>query len=70
MTAPKRFPDRDEIAAVRAEAEPLEDGADAGTTRRIAGRAMARRGMGMLVFLEVVDRSGRIQLFCDVAATG
>ena len=29
MTAPKRFPDRDEIAAVRAEAEPLENGATA-----------------------------------------
>ena len=70
MTAPKRFPDRDVIAAVRAEAEPLEDGADAGTTRRVAGRAMARRGMGKLVFLDVVDLSGRIQVICDVAATG
>ena len=70
MTAPKRFPDRDHVAAVRAEAEPLEDGAEAGTTRRIAGRAMARRGMGQLVFLDVVDRSGRIQVICDVAATG
>jgi lysyl-tRNA synthetase class 2 len=70
MTAPKRFPDRDGIAAVRAEAEPLADGADAGTTRRIAGRAMARRGMGKLVFLDVVDRSGRIQVICDTAVTG
>ena len=70
MTAPKRFPDRDEIAAVRAEAEPLEAGGDAGTTRRIAGRAMARRGMGKLVFLDVVDRSGRIQAICDTAVTG
>ena len=70
MTAPKRFPDRDLIADVRAEAEPLEDGADAGTTRRVAGRAMARRGMGKLVFLDVVDLSGRIQVICDVAATG
>ena len=68
--APKRFPDRDLIAAVRAEAEPLEDGGDAGTTRRVAGRAMARRGMGKLVFLDVVDLSGRIQVICDVAATG
>ena len=70
MTAPKRFPDRAHIAAVRAEAEPLEAGADTGTTRRIAGRAMARRGMGKLVFLDVVDLSGRIQVICDVAATG
>jgi len=68
--AAKRFPERDEIAAVRAEAEPLADGGDAGTTRRIAGRAMARRGMGKLVFLDLVDRSGRIQVICDVAVTG
>jgi lysyl-tRNA synthetase class 2 len=69
MAAPKRFPDRDEIAAVRAEAEPLEDGAQAATTRRLAGRVMARRDMGKLVFLDLVDRSGRIQLICpgDVA---
>ena len=67
---PKRFPDRDEIAAVRAEADPLEAGAEAAATRRIAGRAMARRGMGKLVFLDVVDRSGRIQVICDVAVTG
>jgi lysyl-tRNA synthetase class 2 len=70
MTPPKRFPDRDDVAAVRAEAEPLEDGGEGGETRRIAGRAMARRGMGKLVFLDVVDLSGRIQVICDVAATG
>lgn len=70
MTAPKRFPDRDEIAAVRAEAEPLEAGGEGENTRRLAGRAMARRGMGKLVFLDVVDRSGRIQVICDNAVTG
>jgi len=70
MTAPKRFPDRDEIAAVRTETEPLEDGAGTEATRRVAGRAMARREMGKLVFLDVVDRSGRIQAICDTAVTG
>src|SRR5438105_3532952 len=70
MTAPKRFPDRDEIAAVLAEAEPLEDGAQAETTRRLAGRVLARRDMGKLVFLDLVDRSGRIQLLCAVEHTG
>jgi lysyl-tRNA synthetase, class II len=70
MTAPKRFPDRDDVAAARAAAEPLDAGGEAGETFRIAGRAMARRGMGKLVFLDVVDRSGRIQVICDVAATG
>ena len=59
---PKRFPDRVEIASVRAEAEPLEAGQESEDTRRIAGRVMARRDMGKLVFLDLVDRSGRIQL--------
>jgi lysyl-tRNA synthetase, class II len=70
MSAPKRFPDRDEIAVVRAETEALGDGEHAETTRRLAGRAMARREMGKLVFLDLVDRSGRIQLLCDTAKTG
>src|SRR5438034_11305779 len=70
MAAPKRFPDRDEIAAVRAEAEPLEPGAAADTSRRLAGRVMARRDMGKLTFLDLVDRSGRIQLLCPVERTG
>jgi lysyl-tRNA synthetase class 2 len=62
MPLPKRFPDRDEIAAVRAEAEGLEPEAEGSTTRRLAGRVMARRDMGKLMFLDLVDRSGRIQL--------
>jgi lysyl-tRNA synthetase, class II len=70
MTAPKRFPDRDEIAAVLAEAEPLENGAQAETKRRLAGRVLAQRDMGKLVFLDLVDRSGRIQLLCAVERTG
>jgi len=70
MAAPKRFPDRDEIAAVRAEAEPLENGGHADAERRLAGRVMARRDMGKLVFLDLVDRSGRIQLLCPLEQTG
>ena len=69
--AAKRFPDRDEVAAVRAEAEQLEPGAtDDSTKRRLAGRVMARRDMGKLVFLDLVDRSGRIQLICPTERTG
>ncbi len=61
---PKRFPDRDEIATVRALAESLEPGGmhDEPEARKLAGRIMARRDMGKLVFLDLVDRSGRIQL--------
>ena len=62
MALPKRFPDRDEISAVRVEAEKVEPGEEAGEPRRVAGRVMARRDMGKLVFLDLVDRSGKIQL--------
>jgi len=67
---PKRFPDRDHIADVRAEADALENGVEGDETRRLAGRVMARRDMGKLVFLDLVDRSGRIQLLCPAARTG
>ena len=62
MLLPKRFPNRDEIAAVRAEADALEPEAEGSSARRLAGRVMARRDMGRLMFLDLVDRSGRIQL--------
>jgi lysyl-tRNA synthetase class 2 len=62
VSLPKRFPDRDEVAAARAEAELLEPGAEGSETRRLAGRVMARRDLGKLMFLDLVDRSGRIQL--------
>jgi lysyl-tRNA synthetase, class II len=68
--AAKRFPNRDEAAEVRGEAEQLEPGTTAETKRRLAGRVMARRDMGKLVFLDLVDRSGRIQLICPVDRTG
>jgi len=70
MAAPKHFRNRDEIAAVRTETEPLENGASADTKRRLAGRVLARRDMGKLVFLDLVDRSGRIQLICSTERTG
>ena len=70
MAASKRFPERDEIAAVRSATEALEAGGELGEMRRLAGRVMARREMGKLVFLDLVDRSGRIQLMCDTGRTG
>jgi lysyl-tRNA synthetase, class II len=70
MSAPKHFRDRDEIALVRAETEPLANGESAAAKRRLAGRVLGRRDMGKLVFLDLVDRSGRIQLLCHVERTG
>src|SRR6266511_3005536 len=65
MALPKRFHDREEIAAVRVDADRVEPGEEAGKPRRVAGRVMARRDMGKLVFLDLVDRSGKIQLLVD-----
>jgi len=70
MGLPKRFPDRDEIAAVRADAERLEAGQEAPERRRVAGRVLGRRGHGKLVFLDLVDRSGKIQLLCSADRCG
>ena len=70
MTAPKRFPDRDAIVDIRAATDGIEAGSELEETRRLAGRVMARREMGKLVFLDLVDRSGRIQLMCDTGRTG
>jgi lysyl-tRNA synthetase class 2 len=67
---PKRFPDRDEIAAVRKDCEALDAGTESAEKRRLAGRVLGRRGHGKLVFLDLVDRSGRIQLLCDESRTG
>ena len=70
MSLARRFPDRDAVADVRAEAERLDAGAEAGEARRLAGRVMGRRGHGKLVFLDLVDRSGEIQLLCAVDRVG
>ena len=67
---PKRFPDRRDVAAVLAAAEPLEAGETVEGTMRVAGRVLARRDMGKLVFLDLVDRSGRLQLFCQEERAG
>jgi lysyl-tRNA synthetase, class II len=67
---PTRFPDREEIATVRAEAEGLEPAAEGKETHRVAGRVMGRRGHGKLVFVDLVDRSGQIQLLCSADRAG
>jgi lysyl-tRNA synthetase class 2 len=70
MAMPKRYPDRENIASVRADAEKFEPGDGGGEPRRVAGRVMARRDMGKVVFLDLVDRSGKIQLLLAEDRTG
>jgi lysyl-tRNA synthetase class 2 len=67
---PKRFPGRVDAAAVRAEAELLEPGREGPEPRRLAGRVLGRRGHGKLVFLDLVDRSGQIQLLLSAERVG
>ncbi len=49
-------------AAVREAHSDLEPGAETDSGYRVAGRLAARRGHGGAAFLDVVDRSGRIQV--------
>jgi lysyl-tRNA synthetase class 2 len=67
---PTRFADREEIAAVRAKAEQLAPDEEGGEKYRLAGRVLGRRGHGKLVFLDLVDRSGQIQLLCSADRVG
>ncbi len=57
-------------AAVRAAHEQLPDGAETEDAYRVAGRLAARRGGGKAAFLDLVDRSGRIQLHARADVLG
>jgi lysyl-tRNA synthetase class 2 len=59
---PHAYPGVTPIADVRAAHEGLEAGAETDATYRVAGRLAQRRGQGKMAFLDLVDRSGRIQL--------
>ncbi|MDQ4048073.1 MAG: lysine--tRNA ligase [Actinomycetota bacterium] len=50
------------IACVHRAHGQLEAGQETDSAYRVAGRLMARRGHGKAAFLDVVDRSGRIQV--------
>jgi lysyl-tRNA synthetase class 2 len=50
------------IAQAREGHDDLEPGGETETRVRVAGRVAARRGQGKAAFLDLVDRSGRIQL--------
>jgi lysyl-tRNA synthetase class 2 len=67
---PKRFPGTVPLTDVRAQAEEVDPGQEAEAEVRVAGRVLGRRELGKLVFLDLVDRSGRIQLLCDTSRTG
>src|SRR5204862_2418046 len=55
---------------VRAAFGSLEPGVQTGERRRVAGRLGARRVSGGAAFLDLLDRSGRIQLMARVDGLG
>jgi lysyl-tRNA synthetase class 2 len=55
---------------VRAANDALEPGETGVETARVAGRLAARRGQGRAAFLDLDDRSGRIQLWATVDGLG
>jgi lysyl-tRNA synthetase class 2 len=59
---PHEFAGVEPIAAVRAAHEGLTDGEETTDLHRVAGRLVGRRGQGKMAFLDLEDRSGRIQL--------
>ncbi|CAB4936660.1 unannotated protein [freshwater metagenome] len=59
---PHAFPGVRASAEVLAGYEHLEPGDESDDPHRVAGRLAARRGQGKMAFLDLVDRSGRIQL--------
>ena len=67
---PHEFDGVEPIAAVRAAHEDLADGEETTVTHRVAGRLAARRGQGKMAFLDLVDRSGQIQLQARVDVLG
>jgi lysyl-tRNA synthetase class 2 len=58
------------IASVREAHAGLGAGEETDASHRVAGRLAARRGQGKMAFLDLVDRSGRIQLQARVDELG
>ncbi len=68
--APYSYPGVEPIANVRAAYEHLEVAEETEDPHRVAGRIAARRGAGKAAFLDLVDRSGKIQLHARADVLG
>jgi lysyl-tRNA synthetase, class II len=67
---PARTPQRVEVEAVRAQFGALEAGAESGQSLWLAGRISGRRGHGKAIFLDLTDRTGRLQLHATLDVLG
>ncbi|MFP5353213.1 MAG: lysine--tRNA ligase [Actinomycetota bacterium] len=67
---PYRFERTFTVDQIRTRFEGLEPGAETGTEARIAGRLMTIRSHGKVAFADLMDGSGRLQLFAQQAVLG
>jgi lysyl-tRNA synthetase class 2 len=67
---PHSFPGVTGLNELRERFGELEPGSETDVKVRVAGRIAARRGQGRNAFLDLVDRSGRIQLHARVDVLG
>jgi lysyl-tRNA synthetase class 2 len=70
QTFPYSFAGVVPIETIREQFAHLTDGEETKDSRRVAGRLAARRGQGRAAFLDLVDRSGQIQLHARVDILG
>jgi lysyl-tRNA synthetase class 2 len=67
---PHAYPGVESVASVREQHGSLEPGEETSVSHRVAGRLAARRGQGKMAFLDLADRSGRIQLQARIDELG
>jgi lysyl-tRNA synthetase class 2 len=67
---PHAYPGVVPVANVHETHADLPDGEETDAGYRVAGRLAARRGQGKMAFLDLVDRSGRLQLQAKLDVLG
>jgi lysyl-tRNA synthetase, class II len=67
---PYRYERDTTIADLRSRFDDLEPGAESGFQARIAGRVLTTRGHGKVAFADLMDGTGRLQLFAQIAVLG
>jgi lysyl-tRNA synthetase class 2 len=67
---PHAYPGVQPVSAIHAAHVDLPSGEDSDARYRVAGRLHARRGQGRMAFLDLDDRSGRLQLQAKVDILG
>ena len=67
---PHAFPDVEPVSAISTAYEHLQNGEETDERHRVAGRITARRGSGKAAFLDLVDRTGKIQLHARLDVLG